>query len=138
MTTRLPSGVSASANGYGETSVCVPVGVRRRPFGSWISPEGNRPGTTRSAAERDEDRRTPLRRESVKPMRMRGRLAESSDSPKPRFHFQGDEPPQLEILGAEDLAHAALPEPFRDAVVREGFPDHTGHRSRHQKMPGRV
>ena len=39
-TTRVPSGVSASANGYGETSVCVPVGVSRRPFGSWISPDG--------------------------------------------------------------------------------------------------
>ena len=56
-TTRFRPGVSASANGYGETSVCVPVGVSSRPFGSWTSPVGRRDGTTRSAAEREEERK---------------------------------------------------------------------------------
>jgi len=39
-------------------------------------------------------------------------------------HFQGDEPPQLEVLGTEDLAHPAPAEALRDAVVRENFADH--------------
>ena len=97
-TTRVPSGVSASANGYGETSVCVPVGVSRRPFGSWISPDGRRDGTTRSPAERGEE--TTRKNESLprkeenagRGDRMTGRLAIrqpsfspiTAETPRPR------------------------------------------------------
>ena len=49
-TTRRPSGVTR-ANGYGRTAVCGPVGVRVRPFGSWISPDGRGPGDGLAGAE---------------------------------------------------------------------------------------
>ena len=49
--------------------------------------------------------------------------------------FQRDGPPQLEVLGAEDLSHSALAEALRDAVVREDFSDHGGILVRRRRPP---
>jgi hypothetical protein len=37
--------------------------------------------------------------------------------------LQGDESVQTSVLGLVDNAHAAAPEPFEDAVVRDRLPD---------------
>jgi len=42
-----------------------------------------------------------------------------------RQELQGDVPAEAQVLGLIDDAHSASPDPFEDAVVGDGFPDHS-------------